>query len=53
MNMEMIIWVHGLYIYSLKVFEVEKNIKYTDFNKVRLKIEELTDKVAGKNKGIY
>jgi len=34
------------------VFEVQKDVKYTDFDKVREKIEKLTDEVAGKNKGI-
>ena len=34
------------------VFDVEKTLKLNDFNKVRAKIEEYTDKIAGKNKGI-
>eukprot|EP01016_Furgasonia_blochmanni_P039369 TRINITY_DN4881_c0_g2_i13.p1 TRINITY_DN4881_c0_g2~~TRINITY_DN4881_c0_g2_i13.p1 ORF type:complete len:725 (+),score=184.79 TRINITY_DN4881_c0_g2_i13:160-2334(+) len=34
------------------VFEVEKGKKYTNFEQVTNKINELTDQVAGKNKGI-
>ena len=34
------------------IFAEEPNIKYTDFDKIRAKIEEFTDKVAGTNKGI-
>ena len=34
------------------IFSVEPNTKYTDFDKIRMKIEELTDLVAGKKKGI-
>ena len=34
------------------VFAEDPNTKYTDFDKIRAKIEELTDKVAGTNKGI-
>jgi GTP-binding protein EngB required for normal cell division len=34
------------------IFDVQKDVKYTDFDKVREKIEKLTDEVAGKNKGI-
>jgi len=34
------------------IFEVQKELKYTDFDKVREKIEKLTDEIAGKNKGI-
>lgn len=34
------------------IFSVEPNTNYTDFDKIRLKIEELTDKVAGTKKGI-
>ena len=37
---------------SYAVFEAEKTLKLTDFDKVRAKIEEYTDKIAGKNKGI-
>lgn len=33
-------------------FKVEPNIKYTDFNKIRLKIEALTDELCGSNKNI-
>mmetsp|Transcript_35812 Transcript_35812/g.41776 ORF Transcript_35812/g.41776 Transcript_35812/m.41776 type:complete len:789 (+) Transcript_35812:42-2408(+) len=34
------------------MFEQVKGAKFTDFNKVREKINQLTDEVAGKNKGI-
>ena len=34
------------------VFDNNKNEKFTNFEKVREKINELTDKQAGKNKGI-
>lgn len=34
------------------VFTDEPNVKYTDFDKIREKIEEFTDKLAGNNKGI-
>ena len=34
------------------VFLEEPNTKFTDFDKIRSKIEELTDKVAGTTKGI-
>lgn len=34
------------------IFAEEPGTKYTDFDKVRAKIEELTDKLAGNNKGI-
>lgn len=34
------------------IFEQAKGQKFTDFGKVREKINELTDQVAGKNKGI-
>eukprot|EP00331_Platyophrya_macrostoma_P028242 CAMPEP_0176434354 /NCGR_PEP_ID=MMETSP0127-20121128/16626_1 /TAXON_ID=938130 /ORGANISM="Platyophrya macrostoma, Strain WH" /LENGTH=781 /DNA_ID=CAMNT_0017817073 /DNA_START=42 /DNA_END=2387 /DNA_ORIENTATION=+ len=34
------------------MFEQAKGVKFTDFNKVRDKINALTDEVAGKNKGI-
>ena len=34
------------------IFEQEKGVKYNDFNKIRDKINALTDSVAGKNKGI-
>lgn len=34
------------------VFEEVKDKKYSSFDEVRTTIEELTDKVAGKNKGI-
>ncbi|KJP85844.1 hypothetical protein AK88_04492 [Plasmodium fragile] len=34
------------------VFEDDKNKKFTDFNKVREHINNLTDELAGKNKGI-
>jgi len=34
------------------IFEVQKDLKYTDFDKVRLKIEALTDEIAGSKKGI-
>lgn len=34
------------------VFSVDPNQQYFDFDKIRLKIEELTDKVAGTKKGI-
>jgi replication fork clamp-binding protein CrfC len=33
-------------------FDLDKGKKYYDFSQVRTKIEEFTDKVAGKNKGI-
>ena len=33
-------------------FDVEKGKKYYDFKQVTTRIEELTDKIAGKNKGI-
>jgi hypothetical protein len=32
-------------------FEVEKGKKYYNFEEVTKKIEEFTDKIAGKNKG--
>ena len=32
-------------------FDAERGKKYYDFNEVTKKIEEFTDKVAGKNKG--
>jgi len=34
------------------IFEQQKDVKYSDFDKVRQKIEDFTDAVAGKNKGI-
>ena len=34
------------------IFDVNKSKKYTDFRKVTKKINDLTDKVAGTNKGI-
>ena len=34
-------------------FDIEKGKKYYDFNEVTKKIEEFTDKVAGKNKGNF
>ena len=34
------------------VFDANKNEKFTDFDKVRLRIEQLTDEVAGTNKNI-
>ena len=33
-------------------FDQERGKKYFDFNQVKSKIEEFTDNVAGKNKGI-
>lgn len=34
------------------IFKIEPNTKYTDFNKIRMKIESLTDEVCGSNKNI-
>ena len=34
------------------IFEQVKGVKFTDFNKVREKINQLTDEVAGRSKGI-
>jgi dynamin 1-like protein len=34
------------------IFKVEPNVKYTDFNKIRQKIEQLTDELCGSNKNI-
>jgi vacuolar protein sorting-associated protein 1 len=40
------------YMKPWAVFDNDKNVKYTDFKKVKAMIEQLTDKDAGKNKGI-
>ena len=39
--------------FLIQVFDNDKNVKYTDFKKVKAMIEQLTDKDAGKNKGLY
>ena len=51
-NNDMKPWaVFILFLFLIQVFDNDKNVKYTDFKKVKAMIEQLTDKDAGRNKG--